>query len=197
MSMESEKLIIELNYRNDIIDERNEDTPFDSRKMFNLLTETVVDKRTLQLVEIHNLFEAMDHTITKVGSARLFHSLVNPSESIELIHAKQDSFCELESNVKPQSAIVEFLTVFSHGENKLFKFLNAHMQAILPYNDFIEATQTIEYMMAAAKAPQPEKVYLDSIFKSILSLVGSPTASLVSGPCYRTTKGIKSAGEKK
>ncbi|MCK4838416.1 MAG: hypothetical protein KAS94_06400, partial [Desulfobulbaceae bacterium] len=197
MSMESEKLIIELNYRNDIIDERNEDTPFDSRKMFNLLTETVVDKRTLQLVEIHNLFEAMDHTITKVGSARLFHSLANPSESIELIHAKQDSFCELESNVKLQSAIVEFLTVFSHGENNLFKFLNAHMQAILPYHDFIEATKTIEYMMAAAEAPKPETVYLDSLFKSILSFVGSPTANLVSGPRYRTMKGLKSTGEKK
>lgn len=197
MSMESEKLVIELNYRNDIIDERKEDKPFNSRKMFGLLTDTVADKRTLELVEVHNLFEAMDHTITKVGSARLFHSLANPSESIELIHAKQDSFCELESNVKLQSSIIEFLTVFSQGENNLFKFLNAHMQALLPYNDFIGATKTIEYMMEAAKAPQPETIYLDSLFKSILSFTGSPTASLISGPRYRTLQGIKAAEEKK
>ena len=58
MSMESEKLVIELNYRNDIIDERNENQAFDSRKMFGLLTETVADKRTMELVEIHDLFEA-------------------------------------------------------------------------------------------------------------------------------------------
>lgn len=197
MSMESEKLIIELNYRNYIIDERNRDQPFDSRKMFDLLTETVADKRTLQLIEIHDLFEAMDHTITKVGSAHLFHSLVNPSESIELIHAKQDSFCELESNVKLQSAIIEFLTVFSRGEDKLFKLLNAHMQALMPYHDFIAATKTIKYMMEAAKTPKPETVYLDSLFKSILSFVGSPTASLISGPRYRTMQGIKAAEEKK
>ncbi|MEN8136434.1 MAG: hypothetical protein ABFS18_13005 [Thermodesulfobacteriota bacterium] len=197
MSMESEKLIIELNYRNDIIDERNEEQPFDSHRMFALLTETVADKRTLELVEIHDLFNAMDHTLTMVGAARLFHSLVNPSESIELIHAKQDSFCELESNVKLQSSIMEFLTVFSRGEKHLFAFLNAHMQALLPYHAFVEATKTIEYMMAAAKTPQPETVYLDSLFKSILSFVGSPAASLVSGPRYRTLEGIRAAEEKK
>jgi DNA mismatch repair protein MutS len=197
MSMESEKLVIELNYRNDIIDERNENQAFDSRKMFGLLTETVADKRTMELVEIHDLFEAMDHTITKVGSAHLFHSLANPPESIELIHAKQDSFCELESNVKLQSSIIEFLTVFSQGENDLFKFLNAHMQALLPYNDFIEATNTIKYMMEAAKTPEPETIYLDSLFKSILSFVASPAASMVAGPRYRTSKGLKAAEEKK
>lgn len=197
MSMESEKLVIELNYRNDIIDERKEGQPFDSRKMLSLLTETVADKRTLELVEIHNLFEAMDHTITKVGSAHLFHSLVNPPESIELIHARQDSFCELESNVVLQSAIIEFLTVFSRGENDLFKFLNAHMQALVPYHDFIAATETIKYMMEAAKIPKPETVYLESLFKSILSFAASPAASLVAGPRYRTMQGIRAAEEKK
>jgi DNA mismatch repair ATPase MutS len=197
MSMESEKLIIELNYRNDIIDERNADQPFDSRRMLALLTETVADKRTLELIEIHALFEAMNYTITKVGSAHLFHSLANPSESIELIHAKQDSFWELESNVKLQSAILEFLTVFSRGENDLFKFLNAHMQALLPYHDFIAATATIKGMMTAARVPRPETVYLDSLFKSILSFAESPAAGLVAGPRYRTPRGIKAAGEKK
>jgi DNA mismatch repair ATPase MutS len=195
--MESEKLIIELNYRNDIIDERKEDQPFDSRRMLGLLTETVVDKRTLELIEIHELFEAMDHTLTKVGSAHLFHSLANPSESIELIHAKQDSYCELESNVKLQSAIIEFLTVFSRGENDLFKFLNAHSQALLPYHDFRAATRTIKALLAAARTPAPETVYLDSLFKSILSFAGSATAGLVAGPRYRTPQGIKAAGEKK
>ena len=197
MSMESEKYIIELNYRNDIIDERSEEQAFDSHKMFTLLPETVVDKRTLQLVEIHDLFKAMDHTITRVGSARLFHSLCNPSESIELIHAKQDSYCELESNEKLQKSIREFLTVFHRGEKHLFKLLNAHMQALVPYKDFLEAMETITYMLEAAKGPKPETIYLDSLFKSILSFKGSPVASMVNGPRYRTTKGLKAAGEKK
>ncbi|HKI50849.1 MAG TPA: hypothetical protein VJ995_02150, partial [Geothermobacteraceae bacterium] len=104
---------------------------------------------------------------------------------------------ELASNVKLQSAVIDFLTVFSRGEGRLFKFLNAHMQALLPYDDFKEATETIKYMMEAAKEPQPETVYLDSLFKSILSFAGSPAAGLVSGPRYRTRKGVKAAVEKK
>jgi len=197
MTMESEKLVIELNYRNEIIDERNEAEPFNSLKMFELLPETVVDKRTLRLVEIHDLFRALDHTRTHVGSAHLFHSLTNPSESIELIHAKQDSYCELESNARLQDIIAEFLETFSSGEDHLFKFLNAHMQALLPYNDFCEAMTSIEYMLEAAEVPKPETAYLDSLFKSILSFRGSPAASLVSGPRYRTSKGIRAKEEKK
>lgn len=197
MTMESEKLVIELNYRNEIIDERNEAQPFNSRKMFALLTETVVDKRTLQLVEIHELFKAIDHTRTHVGAARLFHSLANPSESIELIHAKQDSYCELESNEKLQHTIAEFLETFHSGETVLFKFLNAHLQALLPYHDFNEAMTSIEYMLEAAEIPQPETAYLDSLFKSILAFKGSPAASLVSGPRYRTSRGVKAAEEQK
>jgi len=197
MSMDSEKLIIELNYRNDLIDERNEKQPFNSSKMFDMLPESVLDKRTLRLVEINDLFKAIDHTRTHVGSARLFHSLVNPSESIELIHAKQDSFCELESNARLQGIIAEFLETFSSGEMHLFKFLNAHMQALIPYNDFVEAMTSIEYMLEAAEIPKPETAYLDSLFKSILSFRGSPAASLVSGPRYRTPQGIKAKEEKK
>jgi hypothetical protein len=68
--LDSEKLIIELNFRNEIVDERNRTAPFDSRKMFDLLPATVIDKRTLQAVEIHDLFTALDHSITYVGKAR-------------------------------------------------------------------------------------------------------------------------------
>ena len=88
--MTSDKLIIELNYRNRFIDERRKE-PFDSRRMYELLSGTILDKRTLEMVEIHDLYEALDYTKTLVGSARLFHSLNTPSESLELIQAKQEA----------------------------------------------------------------------------------------------------------
>lgn len=197
MDIESEKLIIELNYKNKIVDERLRDKGFDSRKMLGLLPESVLDKRTLELVEIHDLFKAIDHTATLCGSARLFHSLMNPSESIELIHAKQDSFCELESNQKLQKAIGDFLEDFREGERDLFKFLNAHMHPILAYFDYKAAMKTINKMLAAMKSmPQPETVYLDSLFKSILSFNGSPVRSIVGGRVYRTLQGVKAREEK-
>jgi|GEM_PF-7068119 len=197
MTIDSEKLVIELNYRNDFIQETREGTFFDSRKLFDLLPETVADKRTLGLIEIHDLFKAVNHTRTSIGAAHLFHSLANPSESIELIHAKQDAYCELESNKRLQEIIAEFLETFRSGEHHLFKFLNANMQAIAPYRDFKEAMISIAWMLEAAEVPQPETVYLDSLFKAILSFKASPTAGLIFGSRWRTRRGIKSKREKK
>jgi hypothetical protein len=196
-SMDSEKLIVELNYKNEIIDERKKAGSFNSEKMFALLPESIVDKRTLKLIEIHDLFKAFDHSLTFVGSAKLFHSLVNPSESIELIHAKQDSFCEVESNDTLKNAITDYLETFRIGEPSLFKLLNAHLHPLLPYRDFNRAMETIKGMQKAARAiPQPETVYLDSLIKSILSFSGSPVSSLVEGKAYRTLSGIRSKEEK-
>jgi DNA mismatch repair protein MutS len=195
--IDSEKLIVELNFRNEIVDERNRTAPFDSRKMFELLPPTVVDKRTLQAVEIHDLFTALDHSITYVGKARLFHSLMNPSESIELIHAKHDAFCELESCHKLREAIVDYLSEFARNEKALFKMLNAHMHPLLVYHDYNRARQAIATMQKAVAAiPQPETVYLDSLIRSIQSLSGSPVSSIVKGSAFRTLTGVKTRGEK-
>ena len=195
--IDSEQLIIELNYKNDLIDERRGEDSFSTYKMFDLMPCTVADKRTLQVVEIHDLFKAMDHTITHVGSSRLFHSLMNPSESIELIQAKQDSYCELESHQLLQDAIAEYLDIFRQGEDDLFKVLNGHMHPIMPYGDYRRAMATIKKMLDAVKRlPQPETVYLDSLIKNILSFHGSLVSKMVKGPVYRTFGGIKVPGEK-
>ncbi len=195
--LDSEKLILELNFRNDIIDERRPKKAFDSQKMFKLLPETVLDKRTLEVVEIHDLFKAVDHTTTEVGSARLFHSLVNPPDSIELIHAKQDSYCELESNQKLQESLSSLLEKFKEGENGLFKFLNGHMHPLIAYNDYKHVTTFIqEILQEMEEMPQPETVYLDSLFKSILSFNGSQVKSIITKGGYRTLRGIFSKAEK-
>jgi DNA mismatch repair ATPase MutS len=194
---DSEKLITELNFRNEIIDERLEGGAVSTEKMLEILPETVVDKRTLRVVEIHKLFKAVDHTETYVGSAHLAHSLMNPSESIEQVYAKQDAFCELASNVKLQEAINEFLVEFRKGEDDIFRFLNAHMHPMTSYGDYKRAMAAIERMMALVKKiPQPETVYLDSMVKSILSFNGSVTREMVQGPVYRTLHGLRSRSEK-
>ena len=196
-SMDSEKLILELNFRNDLIDERQKDAYFKNRKMFDLVPETIVDKRTLLMVEIHDLFKAVDQTKTMVGSARLFHSLMNPSESIELIHAKQESLMEIEANDKLRSAIEEYLGVFSEGENCLFKVINAHMLPLLAYRDFKGAMKAVNDMLKAAEAiPQPDTVYIDSLIKNILSFGASPVSLLSRQSTYRTFAGIKAKDEK-
>ena len=195
-TVDSEKLIIELNYRNNIVDERQIDNEVSSRKMFDLFPETLIDKRTLRIMQIHDLFTALDHTETFVGSARLFHSLMNPPESIELIHAKQDAFCELESNETLQEAIADYLRCFHEGEAELFTFINAHLHPVRPYQDYRKAMKTIQKMMDMIdKIPETETIYLDSLVKSILIFQGSPLSSMVKGPVCRTFFGPKSQEE--
>jgi len=194
---ESEELILELNYQNEIVHERMETGVFNSEKMFALLPETIVDKRTLEVIEIHDLFQAVNHSVTAVGAARLFHSLVNPSQSIESVYAKQDAFWELSSHVKLQEAIVDFLDQFARGEGDLFKFLNAHMHPLLAYGDYERALGTINRMMAAIEdLPPVETVYLDSLFKNIQSFNRSPCREMAAGSVYRTLKGVVARSEK-
>lgn len=194
---DSEKLITELNFRNEIINERLEKEAVSTEKMLEILPETVVDKRTLEVIEIHKLFRALDHSETYVGAAHLAHSLMNPLESIELVYAKQDSFCELASNVRLQEAIHDFLLEFSKGEGDIFTLLNAHMHPMTVYGDYKRAMRGIERMMSAVKKiPQPETVYLDSLVKSILSFNGSVAREMVEGPVFRTMGGLRSRSQK-
>ncbi len=149
------------------------------------------------MVEIHDLFKALDHTRTMVGSARLFHSLMNPSESIELIHAKQESLMEIEANDKLKNAIVDYLEIFRANEKDLFKVINAHMLPLLAYKDHKHAMKAVNTMLKAADAiPQPDTVYIDSLIKNILSFGGSPVSNLCRQPTYRTLYGIKARSEK-
>ncbi len=195
----SDKMIIDLNYRNKIIDERQPPgAVVNTHEMFALLTETIAEKRTLEMVEIHDLYKALNHTHTNVGAARLFHSLVTPSESLELIHAKQEAFLELEANDKLRNSVAEFLGTFSAGETDLFKFLNVHFHPLFPYGVARRAAKATETMHRAAKAiPQPETIYLDSLLRLIKSFGESPESTLMRKPTYRTTKGIVNRQEKK
>ena len=195
---ESEELILELNYQNEIVHERMESGVFNSEKMFALLPETIVDKRTLEAIEIHKLFQAVDHSVTAVGAARLFHSLVNPSQSIESVYARQDAYWELASHTRLQGAIVDFLDEFAKGEGDLFKFLNAHMHPLLAYADYDRAMATINRMLAAIdRLPPVETVYLDSLFKNIQSFNRAPCREMAQGRVYRTLAGVVAPSEKR
>ncbi len=193
--MNTDKLIIDLNFNNHIIDERRHPF-FDDHKMFKLLSESIINKRTLQMVEIHELFSAVNHTKTHIGAARLFHSLNTPSESLELILAKQESLKEIESNDKLASALEDYLDAYQKGEKCLFKVLNAHHLPIFPYRDLKKAMETVKVMQTALESvPQPESGYLNSLIHLIKNFGTSAVFDLSQGPAFRTFDGMKSKGE--
>lgn len=194
--MNSDKLILDLNYRHTIIDERH-DKPFNGKKMFDLLPETIVDKRTLKLIEIYDLFKAVNHTSSRVGAARLFHSLNAPPESLELILAKQEALRELESDDALRSRVEEYIGAYADLEKSLFRFLNFHYQPIAPYRDLRNAMEAIYSLQKMLDDfPSFQSSYLDSLFKLVKNFSNSPAYDLVRGPAFRTIKGLKSKREK-
>ncbi len=194
--MYSDKLIIELNFRNRFIDESRQE-PFDSRRMYDLLSETILDKRTLEMIEIHDLYKSLDHTMTLVGSARLFHSLNTPSESLELIQAKQEALLELETNDKLKKAVIGYLNDFSKKEKSLFKFLNVNYHPLLSFGPLRKAIDAVKGMLKGVeKIPAPHSGYLESLLRLISNFGESQVSELVQKPTYRTFRGVKTGKEK-
>ncbi len=195
--MYSDKLITDLNFQDKIIDESKGPEAVDSHRMFDLLSETVLDRRTLGMIEIHELYRALNHTQTMVGGARLFHSLHSPPESLELIQAKQDSLWELDGNDRLRQAVEEYLGMFSRRETALFRFLNVHYQPMFPYSTLKEAVGAMDTLRTAVEnIPQPETVYLDSLIKVIKNYGDASVSQLIKKPTFRTLGGIKIRKEK-
>ncbi len=88
---QAEKSLISLNRKHQVIDEQVPGHRFNIRRMFDVLPSTVADLRTLRAAEILNLFNAVDNTVSRVGAARLFLSLMDPSFSLAQIQARQQS----------------------------------------------------------------------------------------------------------
>ena len=194
--MNSDQFIIELNQRHDLIDER-EKPYFDSKKMFDLLSESVVDKRTLKLIEIQELFKAINNTETSLGAARLFHSLHNPPSSLELVLAKQQAVREIDSNETLYNAIAEYLGNFSAREVDFWRFFNFHYAPIAPYGALKKGMEAIDSLLSPLSGlPAPESSYLISLLSIITNFRKTNTHGLVNGPAFRTPGGIKTRKEK-
>ena len=189
--------LIPLNFEHHVIDEQVEGQRFNMRRMFDLLPGSVADPRTLRAAEIIKLFNAVDNTITRVGAARLFLSLMEPSFSLAQVQARQQSVRELQENTDLYAATRAFLSAYGEQEDNLFLLLNAHTDPLIVYRDYRQATQAIETMLAAARAmPQPESGCLAGLRDSILRFQDAPLRHLLAGPAFRTFSGIKARHEK-
>ncbi len=174
------------------------DTPSFTSKIFSRvprLPKKVVDRNTLKLIQIRDLFKATDYTTTATGASTLFRSLTNPLTSLELILAKQESLRELEADDKLRNSIKDYLKEFKKKETNLFLFLKETLgeDIIQPYSPFKEAVKANKTLVNAIKSiPAPESKYLQYLSNSIKEFGDTELYSLIRGPIYRTFKGLKS-----
>src|SRR3989338_7941724 len=86
------------------------------------LPAKVMDNTTYDMIEIPELFKAVNYTKTITGAATLFRSLVQPLTSLELIHAKQDSVRELEDNIELNYKLNEYISSLVEKERFLYQY---------------------------------------------------------------------------
>jgi len=180
--------IIELNERERILY-----SSIGSSCIFNNLPETIIDKKTLLLIQIYDLHKAIDHSTTATGSATLFRSLMQPPTSLELILAKQEGVQELASDDRLRNAVAEYLGEFQNGENILFYFINDQIDRNVPYGPFKAAMNAGKRIFEAVQSiPNPESEYLQCLVNDIKAFEDSQVYRLMRGPIYRAFRGLKS-----
>src|SRR3989338_3132427 len=163
---------------------------FNRNAMFQALPETVMDKATLQLIQVEDLHNAIDHTQTAVGSAVLFRSLMQPQVSLDYILAKQDSVRELEADGMLKRAVDDYLFEVQQGEAALLKLLNHELWSHHWYGDFKAARKTVRNILKAAKGiTTPETEYARALVSPIRAFESSPIYQMMRGPLYRTFTG--------
>lgn len=82
------------------------------------LPATIIDKTSLELIELEALFDALNHTETFVGEATLLTSLSQPLTSVELIRAKQDSLREIAADDALRQRLEDFVQAYKRGDMK-------------------------------------------------------------------------------
>lgn len=190
--------ILTANEKNSIIQHRNAPNKASFSKSLFLENSpgSVIDKETLQLVQILELHQAIDFTQSSLGSAVLLRSLIQPSGNLEFIQSKQQALLELQSDDKLRQTLGDLVSEYQTCENTLFKFFNKGLNASLPYADFKKATKGIGGLVKRIRSLPPAKSkYLNQLILILTSSKQSTVVQMMNGRFYRTFKGLKSAEE--
>jgi DNA mismatch repair ATPase MutS len=157
---------------------------------------SVVDKETLELIQVLRLHQTIDYTESLAGSAVLLRSLVLPSTDLDYIRSKQEALKEIASNEKLRLALQDFVYEFSKGEGALYKFFNKELYAIFPYGDLKRAKKSAAHITEAMqKIPKVESSYLKRLMAILRNYKDSSIDQMMRGAIYNTFNGLKSKNE--
>ncbi len=169
---------------------------FSEKSFYKQCAPTVIDKETLDLIQVPRLHEAVDFTESATGSAALFRSLVRPSTDLRYIRARQEALEEISSDDRLRKTLEDCVREYAAAESALFKFFNKGLYALFPYIDIKRARKSaVDIVTVAESVPEPESSYLKALASRIRSYKGSPVDRMMRGPFYNTFGGLKSDGE--
>jgi DNA mismatch repair protein MutS len=165
-------------------------------QILDLVSPRIIDENTLVAIEIPHLFEAINHTQTKTGAATLFRSLIQPLDSLELIHEKQNSVRELEKDKELRRELRGYVSSVAKREPYLHRYLfNCVYCQNEPYNPrninqykmhrgFMDFFKNV--VGEAKRLPTPSSQYLKVLVEDLRNLDSTRIFELIKGPVYET-----------
>ncbi len=192
-----EPLIIINDKKNFIRPGRHQEPAIFSQQLFlDLCPPAVIDKESLNLIQVLRLHKAIDYTKSSTGSAVLLRSLLQPSTDLNYIRSKQEALREIASNDKLRQALTDFVHAYSKGESALYKFFNKGLYALFPYPDLKRAKASAANIIKTLHTiPPAESSYLSALLAHLQSYAGSSIAQMMNGTIYKTFRGLKSGKE--
>ncbi len=190
--------LITLNDGNNFIQYGAHDEPAKllRQKLVKLLPLTVIDKETLQMIQVLRLHQAVDHTRSATGSAVLLRSLIRPSADLNHIQSKQDALREIASRDNLRQALQDVVHEFGRGESALYKFFNKGIYALFPYLDVKRARQAaVTVTRILPTMPETESSYLTGLIQRLRVYRGSTVDQMMRGAVCKTFTGLKSDKE--
>jgi len=156
------------------------------------LPAKVMDNTTVDLIEIPELFKAINYTKTVTGAATLFRSLVQPLTSLDLIHAKQDSVKELKENTELTYKLNEYIGSVVEKERDIYEYFFGEHSKFSQYRIYHGTSVFFKRLMNGIKnIPESKTPYLETLLEDIGSIDGTHGIELIKGPVYSTFGGLK------
>lgn len=170
----------------------------------------VLDPQTFQVIEVGELFGALNHTTTRIGQAVLYRSLTLPPTSAAAIRERQAAVRELEANPPLREGVERLLEGAKQREDGFYhlvfgRFLGMVSAPAHPlefegygYTQYKKGTQfMLELVEAADRLPTPGSPYLLGLVEGIRGFTASRAYALMKGPVYRSEKALLTKAEKK
>jgi len=155
------------------------------------LKTTLIDPTSLQLMQIPDLFDAVNYTETNTGSAVLLRSLAQPLNDLRLIKEKQESVREIEKDGKLRGKLQELLSSLKEGEDDFYKYLFEDFSVDSQYKVYKKARFFLTDFVNKFKDLPVKTSYLEVLVKDIQNTEKDRIFDFVNGPVYRTFKGLK------
>ncbi|ASF47924.1 MutS-related protein [Methylovulum psychrotolerans] len=172
--------------------------------------EGVIDESAFSTLEVDKVFDAVNYATTTAGQAVLYRSLTQPSDSLEVLHAKQAAVQELGDKPHLAAALTALIDHAAQQEGHFYRLLfgnflgsfttarEAHEIEGYGYAQYKKGVQflldAVDHVQAIEK---PDSAYLQELFATISNFADTRSYSLMKGPVYLTERGIQCREERR